>query len=152
MPCNYGYGVALLCDSQKITAATVDRIFDLLRRAPKYEKASLRWLDRRTSGSFDKSDYTPDELLELLSEGDESVCFSLAVPLREVISEEEGIELTAISTDSGAEYLVLEPTLPWNCPDWAKDLTPERLEYILRKYLSIVTDDTYKIGEWDISC
>jgi pyruvate kinase len=57
-----------------------------------------------------------------------------------LIFEVEEVEFTACNNFDGENYLIYEPSYPWHMSKADSSMTEERIEEILRKYISIVTN------------
>ena len=55
--------------------------------------------------------------------------------------ETEGVELTACYDFEDKDYLIYEPIYPWGLTEIDKTMTKEKIEIILQKHLSIITDN-----------
>lgn len=150
---DYGYGVAFdgYCNipGGSVRPASTQRILQLIHMAPDYEQEALSELnlllcDNAYTGKA-ISELPVNVVVEWLVQDDESYCSGIAPILRDVIAEAEGIPLVAYSTENCLDYLVLAPCLPWNTSFKVKQLTQEKLDAILHKYMSIITDDPYQI-------
>ena len=131
----YGYGIKV----SDIEIGTVDRLKELLKLAPAYEKKVKEWLwvnDIREPAIEDILEYDRDFML------------GLDTILKEVIQEAEGIEFTACNDFDDERYLVYEPDYPWyltNRSGEEKELTEEKIKEMIEKYVSILTDEDVKV-------
>ena len=76
---------------------------------------------------------------------DEDFMLGLATILKEVISEAEGVSFTACDDFNGTDYLIYEPTYPWNMGELEYSLSEGRVKETLQKYVSILTDKAIDI-------
>ncbi len=128
----YGYGVCLTgmeCGSMK-------RMENLLKLAPEYHKSVQNWLKKQGIAKPDMED-----VLEL----DREYHLGLATILQNVIQEAENIRFTACDDCNSEIYLVYEPSYPWNMPEKEENLTEEILRLVLKKYISILTDEVFEV-------
>lgn len=123
----YGYGVC----TEKIQIRSVEDLEKLISLAPKYEMEIKEWL---AENEIEKP--TIDDYLEY----DEDEYCKLASILKAVIFEVEEVEFTACNNFDGENYLIYEPSYPWHMSKADSSMTEERIEEILRKYISIVTN------------
>ena len=79
-------------------------------------------------------------------EYDENDGCHLAAILRMVILETEGVEFTACNNFSDQDFLLYEPIYPWGLTEIDKTMTKEKLESILCKYLSMITEIVPEFG------
>ena len=123
----YGYGICV-SEMEEIPA---ERIQELLVAAPKFADKINQWLSEsgiEDPGYDDYVDYDQDFML------------GMATILKEVILEAEGIEFTACDDYDGKQYLVYEPSYPWQVTQEETGLTEERIYRMLLKYVHILTD------------
>ena len=123
----YGYGVC----TEKIQIRSVEDLEKLISLAPKYEMEIKEWL---AGNEIEKP--TIDDYLEY----DEDEYCKLASILKAVIFEVEEVEFTACNNFDGENYLIYEPSYPWHMSKADSSMTEERIEEMLRKYISIVTN------------
>ena len=123
----YGFGVC----TEKIQIRSVEDLEKLISLAPKYEMEIKEWLD---GNEIEKP--TIDDYLEY----DEDEYCKLASILKAGIYEVEEVEFTACNNFDGENYLIYEPSYPWHMSKADSSMTEERIEEIMRKYISIVTN------------
>lgn len=125
---NYGYGICV----DKIKVNSVEKMELLLSQAPKYQQEIHNW--------FEECEITEPAINDYM-EFDQDFYLGVATILKEVIKEAEGIEFLACDDFDGIDFLIFEPLYPWQMS--AKDLliTEEKINQILQKYVSILTDD-----------
>ncbi len=123
---NYGYGI--LVDAIKTTP---ERMENLLALAPNYRKQIHDWFEECEITEPTMHDYR---------EFDQEHYLGLATILKEVIWEAEGIELLACDNFDGMDYLIYEPSYPWQISEKSMTLTEEKLADLFRKYVNILTD------------
>lgn len=130
---NYGYGICVseLCD------IPVERLGALLHCAPHFASKVQDWLNQRGIDAPSYSDYMAYDQLFMLG---------LATFLAEVIEEAEHLLFTACDSHDGDEYLVYMPSYPWNLREHERDLTEERIQEILSRYVSILSDKPLTIA------
>lgn len=133
----YGYGVKL----SKLKSISIDKVLELIKTAPKLSKKFEDW---RVQCKIE----TPT--LEDIEEFDDNYGLGLATILRDVISEAEGINLTACDEYWGAAtYLLYEQTYPWYMTNKEKTLTEVDIQSLFVKYLSKITDETITIDYYN---
>ena len=62
-----------------------------------------------------------------------------------MIEEAEGIVFSACTDFEGDQFLIYQPSYPWNLPEAETALTEERTDEILTKYVAILSDDPVEI-------
>ena len=92
------------------------------------------------------SDNIESPTIEDYYEYDENDGCHLAAILRMVILETEGVEFTACNNFSDQDFLIYEPIYPWGLTEIDKTMTKEKLESILCKYLSMITEIVPEFG------
>lgn len=122
----YGYGI---CTDEIET--TVDRIEELLSKAPEYRKEIHKW--------FEESEIT-EPTVEDYEEFDQDWYGGLATMLQSVIREVEGIEFEYADDFNCNHFLLYPVCYPWQLTDKEKSFKEEDVENIFRKYVSILTD------------
>lgn len=130
----YGYGICV----SDLKEPTLKSITDIISVAPIYRKSILDVLNN-------KDNPTIDDVYELL----EYEHLGIAEILAEVIQECENVELTACDDFDGKTYLVYEPCYPWNLPESDRNITQNTIECIIKKYISMYTDESL---EFDYQC
>lgn len=129
---NYGYGINV----STIPDASAEQINALLNHAPNFKSEVEKWLA--------KHEITEPSYEDYLEYDDVCMC-GLAAILAEVIEEAEDIVLTACSNFEGDQFLIYQPSYPWNLSDTEAALTVEKIDNILTKYVSILTDESIEI-------
>lgn len=129
---NYGYGI----NASVIPDASVDQLNALLDHAPHFKAAVENWLAKHNIAEPTYEDY--------LAYDDVCIC-GLAAILAGVIEESEGIAFSACTDFEGDSFLIYSPSYPWNLPEIEASLTEDRLNKILTKYISILTDEPIEI-------
>lgn len=129
---NYGYGI----NASAIPDASVEQMNALLDNAPKFKAAVEKWLAKHEIAEPSYEDY--------LEYDDVCIC-GLAAILAEVIEEAEGIVFSACTDFEGDQFLIYQPSYPWNLPKAEAALTEERVDEILTKYVAILTDEPIEI-------
>lgn len=129
---NYGYGICV----SDIDEPSVERLNALLECAPESKARINSWF---AENDIDKPTY--DDYMEY----DYTYMYGLATLLAEVIEEAEGVTLTACSNFDGDQYLIYQPSYPWDRTEAEADLTSEKIDEILIKYVSILTDESIDI-------
>lgn len=124
---NYGYGIC----TDDIEEHNIARLQALLARAPKFSAAVHAWLAEEDIESPTWDDYMAF---------DDAYDLGLATILKEVIQENEGLELTACDEENGTAYLLYQPRYPWEMTEQDKAVTKEYLQGIFRQYVMILTD------------
>ena len=131
---NYGYGLCI----DNITIDSIDRIRLLLNKAPILKKDVDAWFEECGISEPTLKDY--EDL-------DQDSGMGFAYLLKEVILEREKIELLACRDFDDRTYLMYEICYPWYMTRKEKRLTPEKLDKIFNRYLRILTDQPYKLGD-----
>ena len=106
-------------------------------KAPKYQKDVQGWLEEHGI-----SEPTVDDYLEF----DQDYCLGLASILKEVIFEAEHIDFVACDGYDAMKYLLFCPSYPWHITEYERHLTEEKIEEILNRYVSVLTDTPPDIG------
>ncbi len=130
----YGYGICV----SDLKEPTLKSITDIISVAPIYRKSILDVMNN-------KDNQTIDDVYEML----EYEHLGIAEILAEVIQECENVELTACDDFDGKTYLVYEPCYPWNLPESDRNITQNTIECIIKKYVSMYTDESL---EFDYQC
>lgn len=129
---NYGYGI---CTSD-IAEPSIEQLNALLDCAPEFKEKINGWFAEN-----DIADPTFDNYMEY----DETYMYGLATLMQEVIDEAEGVTFTACSNFDGDQYLIYQPSYPWNRTDADVGLTQEKIDEILTRYMSILSDESIEI-------
>lgn len=124
---NYGYGICV----DDINTQDVERLQALLVLAPEFKAKIDGWLTEREIQEPSWDDYM---------EFDQDFQLGLATILKEVITEAEGIDLTACDDYDGKVYLLYQPMYPWNITEADSGMTEEKAAGIFRHYVSILTE------------
>ena len=124
----YGYGIR----TDDIKVKSVEALQALLALAPLTQQDFKEWFETNEIESPTLEDYY---------EYDDNDGCHLAAILRMVIMETEGVEFTACNDLEDRDYLIYEPIYPWGLTDVDRTMTKEKLEAILQKHLSIITDN-----------
>lgn len=124
---NYGYGICV----DDINTQDVERLQALLELAPEFKAKIDGWLSEREIQEPSWDDYM---------EFDQDFQLGLATILKEVITEVEGIVLTACDDHDSKDYLLYQPMYPWNITDADPGMTEEKVAGIFRHYVSILTE------------
>lgn len=133
----YGYGICV----SDIEVESPDQIQELLRLAPEYEAKIRQWLEIEKIEHPTIQDY---------EEADQDFLLGLATILKEVIEEAEGIPFTACDDFNNSDYLLYEPSYPWYRNQSEQDLTEEKVQEILSKYVSILTNKPIAIDYYSV--
>lgn len=128
----YGYGIRV----SDINVASVESLKELIHMAPEYEKAVNEWI-----ADSEITDPSVDDYLDF----DQDYCMGLASMLKEIIEEAEKVRFTACDDCYSNLFLVYEPKYPWYLPETERSLDEESIADILRKYVSIITDEEIAI-------
>lgn len=130
----YGYGICV----SDLKEPTLKSITDIISVAPIYRKSILDVLNNKVNPTI-------DDVYEML----EYEHLGIAEIFAEVIQECENVELTACDDFDGKTYLVYEPCYPWNLPESDRNITQNTIECIIKKYISMYTDESL---EFDYQC
>lgn len=128
----YGYGIC----TTDIPQPPISRIQNLLNKAPKFKGILNEYFAKAGIQTPDYEDYEGS---------DEDYGLGLTTILKKVILEAEGINFTACDDCNSNQYLIYEPSYPWNLPEGEKDLTEESIQKILQKYVKILTDEDIQV-------
>lgn len=129
---NYGYGICV----SDIVDVPVERLVLLLEHAPVFHQEVNDWLAEQGIENPAFEDYMAY---------DKDYMLGLSTFLTRVIEEAEHVCFTACDDFNGNDYLIYMPSYPWELPENERSLTEERIEEVLRKYVSIITDDELTI-------
>ena len=124
----HGYGIC----TDDIGEVSVPQIKMLLQLAPTLEKE----IDQCLSDN-EMSDPTVDDYFKCM-DSDESG--PIAVLLKEVIKEAEGIECIACEDFNGKQFLLYPPVYPWLAVEVDFKMTEESLREMFAKYAKVLTD------------
>ena len=129
----YGYGVR----TDNIKVKSLEALQNLIALAPLAKEDFKNWFEENNIESPTIEDYY---------EYDDNDGCHLAAILSMVIKETEGVEFTACNNFSDQDFLLYEPIYPWWLTQIDKTMTREKVECIIHKYLSMLTDNVPKIG------
>lgn len=124
---NYGYGII----TTKLDIDSVERIEALLSLAPDYRAEIHQWFE-----DCEITEPTVDDYLNF----DQDYNLGIATILRVVIQEAEKIEFLACDDCNCQRFLMYPPMYPWQIRENDRGMTQEKVEQILKKYVSIVSD------------
>lgn len=130
---NYGYGLR----TDNITIKSVEDLAELLRLAPEFEKEMQLYFEDCDIEEPEIDDYF--EFQEYDNHG-------LASLMKMVLKETEQVEFTDCGDYDGLQYLMYQPSYPWELSERDLKLTEEKLEKMLKKYFSVITDDEITPG------
>lgn len=123
---DYGYGI---CTDEIQSNTTVERIENLLSYAPEFKNTIHSWFKK-----INAKNPTVDDFAEF---GD----YGISSLLEEVLKEVEGIEFTSCENFDCECFLIYTPRYPWEITVKDLSLTKEKIEEILKKYVSVLTDE-----------
>ena len=129
---NYGYGII----TSKLKIDSTERIEALLSLAPEYQKELHTWFE-----DCEITEPTVEDYLEY----DQDYNLGIATILRVVIQEAERVEFLACDDCNCQRFLMYPKLYPWQITDVDHNMTKERVQEILRKYVSIVSDTELEI-------
>ena len=69
----------------------------------------------------------------------------MAFLLKNVIEEAEHIDMTDCNDLSGNKYVIFQPLYPWEMRWRHRRVSKRKIEKVIRKYLSMVTDSKFDI-------
>lgn len=130
---DYGYGI-----QTDAIHTDLPRLMQLIGMAPEYEKGIRDFFSECAI-----VEPTFDDYMEL--ENDEGV-HGLAQILREVIVECEDMDFLAIEDCNSVSYLVFSAAYPWSYSEKERGYTEQFIEEVLRRYVSVLTDEAIDIG------
>ena len=133
---DYGYGV----NASAIPDSSVEQLRALLNHAPQFRAQIEEWFTQ-----MEIAEPTYENYMEYFEHDTLGLPAGLAFILSKVILEAEGIELLACSNFEGDQYLIYLPSYPWTLAEADKTLTQERIDEILTRYISILTDEPIEI-------
>ena len=130
---DYGYGFRV-----DDIETTPEKVRSLLCLAPTIYNSFLNWAEKNYSGM--------EEGLENYYEYDlHSVIGGLADIISMVIQEREGLSLCICENYDGEEYVLYQPSYPWELKPVEHILKQADVEDIFRKYLKYITDKKVEI-------
>lgn len=128
----YGFGIC----TDYIDVEALERVQALVHKARNFEKEV-----QSIFAELDIAEPTLDDYLEL----DEDYRSGIAYVLRRVILECTGIDLSTCDDFDGRVYLIYMTDYPWNAPWRHRFLTERRVERVIRKYVSMITDTEFTV-------
>ena len=131
---DYGYGIC----TDEITIDSVERIRNLILKAPKLARDIATWIL-----NCGIEEPTIDDYLEY----DQDYSCGIAAILREVILEKEHIDFYCCEDFEGRKYIMYPQGYPWQMTWRERRMTKKKITKILTKYLKILTDEPFEIGE-----
>lgn len=134
---NYGYGIC----TDNLNISAVEQITALLDIAPCLKQRMAEWLESVNVTKPSVEDYL---------DYDQTGCYGIAAILVEAILEAEGISFTACNDYDGKNYLIYQPSYPWQLRENEKDLTEERIDQILCKYVSLLVESELDISYQEV--
>lgn len=123
----YGYGIC----TDDIMVESTEKIEEMISCLPELQKNIHEYFAEYETEVPTVDDYKMYD--------DNWFC-GLAGILQEVILKHEGIRFTACDDVDGNQYLIYEPRYPWNIQVEDRDLTEEKLEKIIQKYVGMLSD------------
>lgn len=133
----YGYGI---CTDEIET--TVEKIEELLNKAPKYKKEIHNW--------FEECEITKPTI-EDYEEFDQDWYCGLATILCSVIREADDVQFEVANDFDDNRFLLFPTCYPWQLNEREKNFTKEDIEKIIRKYVSILTDKPIVIANQSVA-
>lgn len=124
----YGYGVCV----SDIVGVSVERLQTLLALAPVFNTKV-------------KECEITEPVFEDYLDFDQDYRLGLATILKEVILEDENVNLDACDDFDGKDYLLYGVCYPWSHSTHRVLMTEEAVEELFRKYVSILTDKAIEI-------
>ncbi|PWM00086.1 MAG: hypothetical protein DBY04_00970 [Clostridiales bacterium] len=128
------YGLGICLDNDQISS--VERIQKLLQYAPALNADVHRWFAQNGVKYPKIEDYAAF---------DEEYGLGIAMLIKQVLSEAEGIEFTACDDYEGRLYLLYEPSYPWERSNRERTISEKEIREILIKYLSVIIDESIEI-------
>lgn len=124
---NYGYGII----TSDLEINSVERIEALLAYAPEYREEIHQWFD-----DCEITEPTVDDYMDY----DQDYRLGIATILRIVIWEAEKVSFCACDDIECQHYLLYTPMYPWDIREEDRNMTKERIQEIITKYVSLVSD------------
>lgn len=129
---DYGYGICI----DDLNEFTFEQLYELICMSPVVKKDFDDWLgeekiDLNEDGYGVANDYSDDR-------NDSN---GVADILRDVIFQNEAIQLYTCRDYDDGIYLMFRECLPWQCNSKEKNLTVEELEKIIKKYCAVLGTD-----------
>lgn len=134
---NYGYGVCV----SEIEPVSVESLEHLLSCAPKFHALVKKWFADCCISEPTYEDYV---------EFDQDYMLGLATLLSRVIEETEGVCFTACDNYDDNDYLIYQPSYPWQISEKEQDLTEEKIAQILAKYIRMLTEKEITIDYQEV--
>lgn len=131
---NYGIG---LCTSD-LKIKSEDAIKELISLVPELKEEVEKYLADNGIEHPSVEDYL---------EFDEDFLNGISYYLERAISKIEDLNVFACDDYEGNRYLIYAPAYPWEQTESDRQLTREKVEEILSKYVSIITDDEFTIDD-----
>lgn len=129
---NYGYGVCVT----KLRINSPERVGKLIGLTKHFRKDVQQYFDE-----CEITEPTMDDYEEL----DQDYYNGMAYVLQQVIMEKEHLELSVCDDFEGNRYLWYMPDYPWFTPWRLRFISERKVERIIRKYLSMLTDDEFEV-------
>ena len=129
---NYGYGVCVT----KLKIDSPERVGKLIGLTKHFRKDVQQYFDE-----CEITEPTMDDYEEL----DQDYYNGMAYVLQQVIMEKEHLELSVCDDFEGNRYLWYMPDYPWFTPWLFRFISEKKVERIIRKYLSMLTDDEFEV-------
>ena len=129
---NYGYGVCVT----RLKIDSPERVGKLIGLTKHFRKDVQQYFDE-----CEITEPTMDDYEEL----DQDYYNGMAYVLQQVIMEKEHLELSVCDDFEGNRYLWYMPDYPWFTPCRFRFISEKKVERIIRKYLSMLTDDKFEV-------
>ena len=129
---SYGYGVCL----KGLEFNSVERLEKMLSYAPKFRKEIHEWF-----AGCEITNPTLDDYFDF----DQDYYKGMAFLLKNVIEEAEHIDMTDCNDLNGNKYVIFQPLYPWEMRWRHRRVSKRKIEKVIRKYLSMVTDSEFDI-------
>ncbi len=133
----YGYGIK----TGNVKINSVEQLQALIALVPEYAESIGRGLKENGIEHPIISDYLDYE---------EDFPYGLAIILQRVIEETEGVVFTACNNFYGENYLLYVPDYPWRMGEKDKEMTEEKVQECLKKYIAILTDEAVDIDYYEV--
>ncbi len=132
----HDYGIGICMD--EIVIDSVERIQKLILKAPNLAREIAAWI---TVCGIEHP--TIEDYLEF----DQDYDCGIATILKDVILEKEHIEFYCCEDFDGKKYIMYQPCYPWQMRWRDRRMTKKKITKILAKYLRILTEQPFEIGE-----
>lgn len=129
---NYGFGVCVT----KLKINSPERVGKLIGLTKRFRKDVQEYFDE-----CEITEPTMDDYKEL----DQDYYNGVAYVLQQVIDEKEHLELSVCDDFEGNRHLLYMPDYPWFTPWRYWFISEKKVERIIRKYLSMLTDDEFEV-------